>query len=89
MSIIKKLYYKWRAYKVRSMAKQKVREKLFNSPLAYTRAMNEIDCMVNGHQWSSEFDPKTEINKNFKDRVYCKHCGVRWHQHAYKEIKNS
>lgn len=29
MSIIKKLYYKWRAYKVRSMAKQKVREKAF------------------------------------------------------------
>ena len=48
--------------------------------------MKEIDCLINGHQWSSEFNPKTELNKRFKDRVYCKHCGVRYHQHTYKEV---
>lgn len=85
MSIIKKLYYKWRARKIRSRAKQKALDTLFNSPLAYSRATREIDCIVNGHQWSSEFDPKTEINKKFKDRVYCKHCGIYYHQHTYKE----
>lgn len=86
MSILKKIYFKWRAFKMRSRAKSEAHKKLFSSPLAYTRAMNEIDCLINGHQWSSEFNPKTELNKRFKDKVYCKHCGVRYHQHTYKEV---
>lgn len=73
MSILKKIYFKWRAFKMRSRAKSEAH-------------MNEIDCLINGHQWSSEFNPKTELNKRFKDRVYCKHCGVRYHQHTYKEV---
>lgn len=79
MKLIKRIYFKWRAFKLRSQAKKKAQEKLFTSPLAYTKAMNEIDCVIDGHHWSSEFDPKTELNKRFKDRVYCKHCGVRYH----------
>lgn len=86
MSILKKIYFKWRAFKMHSQAKSEAHKKLFSSPLAYTRTMNEIDCLINGHQWSSEFNPKTELNKRFKDRVYCKHCGVRYHQHTYKEV---
>ena len=60
MSILKKIYFKWRAFKMRSRAKSEAHKKLFSSPLAYTRAMNEIDCLINGHQWSSEFNPKTD-----------------------------
>ena len=89
MGILSKLTRAMRIRKIRREARQKAYEALCLSPLKYSRAIAEIDCIIDGHKWSSEFDPKTEINKKFKDRVYCKHCGVRWHQHAYKEIKNS
>lgn len=83
--IINRLYLAWRSYKLRKQAKNKLQEKLFNSPLQYVRAIREIDCLIDGHKWTSSFDPKTEISKKLKDRVYCKKCGVYYHEHTYKE----
>lgn len=57
---------------------------MFTSPTQFIRANNEIDCIINGHKWDSEFDPKKEISKNVKDRTYCAHCGVYYHEHVYK-----
>lgn len=84
-NFIKKLYYSWRSYKLRQEAKAKLKEKIFTSPLVYVRATREIDCAINGHKWSSEFDPKKNIDKKFKERIYCKHCGVYHHEHNYNE----
>ena len=48
-----------------------------------TQKTKEMDCIVNGHKWTSNFDPKKEISKPITKRVYCKHCGVYYHEHVY------
>lgn len=62
--------------------------KLFNSFKIRTKVLSnqktkEIDCIKNGHKWTSDFDPKKEISKPVTKRVYCKHCGVYYHEHVY------
>lgn len=47
------------------------------------KQLNEIDCIIHGHKWTSDFDPKKEISKPVTKRVYCKHCGVYYHEHVY------
>lgn len=85
---IKVLYYCWRARKLRRQARNKLYEQTFNSPLRYIRTINEIDCLIDGHKWSSSFSAKSEIKKPLKERVFCKHCGIRYHEHEYVENEN-
>ena len=85
MGILSKLTRTMRIRKMRKEARQKAYEALCLSPLKYSRAIAEIDCIIDGHKWSSEFDPKKEIAKGTTKRVYCKHCGVYYHTHTYKE----
>lgn len=79
MGILSKLTRAMRIRKIRREARQKAYEALC------LRAIAEIDCIIDGHKWSSEFDPKKEIAKGTTKRVYCKHCGVYYHTHTYKE----
>lgn len=57
MGILSKLT---RTMRIRKYAKKlgKVYEALCLSPLKYSRAIAEIDCIIDGHKQSSEFDPK-------------------------------
>ena len=46
-------------------------------------------CFVLGHKWSSDFNPKKEMEKGIKSRVYCLRCGIRYHTHEFKDLKSS
>ena len=59
---------------------------MFRRGLGYRRGMKEIDCVINGDEWSSEFNGKREVKKGFKDRVYWKDCGVGYDEDSYKEV---
>lgn len=81
--LIKSLFYAWRRHKMRKEAQLELSEKMFNDPTAYAQAAKEINCIIDGHKWSSDFDPKKEIVKTFNKRVYCTKCGVYYHTHKY------
>lgn len=83
MNLINKIKHKMHLYKVRKEAQDELEEKLFSSPKTYEQKMNELYCLIHGHKWSSEFNPKNEITKPLADRVYCTRCGVYWHKHKY------
>lgn len=83
MNIIKNVFYKWRRYKMRKEAQTELAEKMFNDPEAYARAAKDINCIIDGHEWVSEFDPKAEMRKPLNKRVYCKKCGIYYHKHEY------
>lgn len=80
--------YAWRRHKMRKQAQLELSEKMFNDPNAYARAARDINCIINGHKWSSDFDPNKEISKPFTRRVYCKKCGQYYHTHEYHEVKD-
>lgn len=63
MGILSKLTRTMRIRKIRKEARQKAYEALCLSPLKYSRAIAEIDCIIDGHKWSSEFDPKRKQPK--------------------------
>ena len=83
MNLIKRIYYKWRRYKMRKEAQDELSEKLFTDPKVYEQKAKEINCIVDGHKWSSEFNPTKEINKPLNKRVYCENCGMYYHKHEY------
>lgn len=84
MNIIKriKLYLKRR--KLRDEAEDKLGEVIL-TPYGYEQKSKQIDCVIHGHRWTSTFDPNSEIKKPLKERVYCKHCGVYYHEPKYHE----
>lgn len=83
MNIIKSIYYAWRSYKCVRKLNQNLLKKMFNNPEVYARAAKDINCIIDGHEWVSEFDPKAEIRKPLNKRVYCKKCGIYYHKHEY------
>ena len=85
MSIIKRLYYKWRRYKMRKKAQNELSKQMFNDPIVYEHKAKEINCIIYGHKWSTDFDAKNELSKPTANRVYCKNCGVYYHRHIYHE----
>lgn len=83
MNLIKSIYYKWHSHQMRKAAQNELSEKMFEDPKAYEQAAKDINCIIDGHEWDSEFDPKAEIRKPLDKRVYCKKCGVYYHKHEY------
>lgn len=85
MNFIKKLYYKWRQARMREVAREEALENMFSSPKKYNQVKKDIDCVIYGHKWASDFDPKKELSKPLNKRVYCKKCGIYYHKHEYHE----
>lgn len=85
MNLIKRIKVWLKKIKLKQEAKEKLGEVIL-TPYGYIQKSNEIDCIVHGHQWTSDFNPKEELQKPIKNRVYCKHCGVYFHDHKYHEI---
>ena len=83
MSLIKRIYFKWRRYKMRREAQTELSEQMFNDPEVYKRKAQEINCIISGHKWSTDFDPVKELGKPLHKRAYCKRCGVYYHTHNY------
>ena len=83
MSLIKRIYFKWRRYKMRREAQTELSEQMFNDPEVYKRKAQEINCIISGHKWSTDFDPVKELGKLLHKRAYCKRCGVYYHTHNY------
>lgn len=83
MNLIKRVYYKWRASHLRKMAQEDALAVLFNDAKKYSHVLHEIDCLIFGHRWKTDFDPKKELSKPLNKRVYCKRCGIYYHKHEY------
>lgn len=83
MRLIKSIYYAWRRHKMRKEAQLELSEAMFNDPKKYAQAAKDINCIIRGHKWVSEFDPNQEIRKPLNKRVYCKNCGTYYHKHEY------
>lgn len=73
---IKKCKLKWYKYQVSTMYKDE----------KDAHKKNEVVCTLAGHNWGSNFNPKNVNNKTFKERVFCKRCGVMYHEHTYVKI---
>lgn len=86
MNIIKSIYQKWRLRKLQDAAQQEALGNMFNSPKKYSQLKKEIDCLIYGHKWKSDFNPTSELNKPTRKRVYCEHCGVYYHENQYHNI---
>lgn len=86
MNIFKNIYHKWRLRKLQDAAQQEALGNIFYSPKKYSQIKKEIDCLIYGHKWKSEFDPKKKLELPLKNRVYCEHCGVYHHEHKYHNI---
>lgn len=82
--LIKKLITKFKVFRMRNAAKRKALDAYVTSPNKFIQASKEIDCICKGHLWDHDFDPKAEMSKPLKKRTYCKHCGVYYHEHSYK-----
>ena len=87
MNLIKSIYYAWRRSKMKREALYGLSKKTFEDPKEYMKAIKAIHCIIYGHRWSSEFNPKEEITKPITKRVYCKDCGLYYNANAYKEVK--
>ena len=85
MNIINSIKAAYKRHRLRQEAKDKLGEVIL-TPYGYIQKSNEIDCIVHGHKWTSSFDPKSELQKPIKNRVYCKHCRVYYHEHKYHEL---
>lgn len=89
MGLLSKFKYYLRARAIRRKARERAYEDLALSPGKYARAIREIDCIIGGHKWSTEFEPKKDMNSTgTSGRRYCKHCGVYYHTHKYKDLNN-
>ena len=84
MDLIKRFKIALKRRKLKQQAMDKMGEEIY-TPFGYLKKCKEIDCTINGHQWISDFDPKSELDKPIEKRVYCKHCGVYYHEHKYHE----
>jgi hypothetical protein len=53
------------------------------------RKIKECICIFAGHKWeivySQRYD-KTGAEKTIAQRTYCSRCGVKYHEHKYKQI---
>jgi len=78
-----RMYFKLHALHRRS--KELAFDSLVTSPNKFNQVSKEIDCLIKGHKWNHPFDPKGKMDKTFKERLYCTHCGVYFHEHKYKD----
>lgn len=81
---MKKLLIKFALFLIRMCEKNK------NTEISSGIADSEIECVANGHIWSSPFklksnvDSDKELDKPIKDRAYCKRCKKIYSQANYK-----
>lgn len=84
MNIFERIKVAWNKRCMRQEAREEANIKWLAYPGRRSQIRKEIDCLIDGHQWSSTLNPKAEMKKDIKDRVYCKRCGIKYHQHEYK-----
>lgn len=85
MNILARIKQRWRTIKIRQQLRERVESELL-TPGGFMRASKELDCMIKGHLWTTDIDPKGDLSKETKRRTYCKHCGVYYHTHKYHKI---
>ena len=85
MNLIERIRAAFKRCKLRQQAKDKLGEVIL-TPRGYLQKSRQIDCIIKGHIWSTDFNPKDELKKPLKDRVYCKHCGMYYHDFKFHEI---
>lgn len=88
MNVIKKIKIACKQYSLKQKAKNRLGDVIL-TPYGYIQKLREIECIIYGHNWTSTFMPKEELQKPIKDRVYCKRCGVYYHDHKYHEIDHT
>lgn len=87
MGILSKISCWLRVREIRRQAREEAYLKLCCSPSHLKQVRKELDCLIYGHKWTSDFQPKGKIDKPQKDRTYCSRCGVYYHEHKYKKLK--